>query len=257
MQKLSSYLYPNRVSVHASLEESPTEWRIVYQRNVKIYQGLDNTIEFDFKNAQQRRIDISALTLRCIILDQEGRQLTVLPVTSTAIKGIGTLTIPKIVGDILKPQFLSYSLYIDDNGVKTPIYADTQFGMQGKMELVGGVFPHLVTTLDFTEFTHNIIDDTYFHDFEIVTDNITTVEIDFDFGELDGVVSILTATDVSVSPATIWQTVEQFNCSSTTLSLGKSLSSFPSAKWLRIVYERAENTLGKIDRVVARLYYTL
>jgi hypothetical protein len=258
MQKLSSYLYPNRVLVHASLGESPMEWRIVYQRNVKVYQGLDNTIEFDFKNAQQRRIDISALTLRCVILDQEGRQLTILPVNASSIKGIGTLTIPKIVGDILKPQFLSYSVYSESSGVKTPVYADTQFGMQGKMELIGGVFPHLVSTFDFTEFSHNVTDDSYFHDTAIQVSNLNTVDLEFDLGELDGVISVLTATDTTISPSTVWSEIDQVTVTPTTSSLSKHISgSLPSAKWLRIVYQRTGLTLGKIDRVIARLYYTI
>lgn len=257
MQKLSSYLYPNRVLVHASLTESPTEWRIVYQRNVKIYQGLENVIEFDFKNSQQRRIDISALTIRCLILDQEGRQLTILPVTSTAIKGIGKLTIPKLVGDVIKPQFLSYSVYIDDAGTKTPVYADTQFGMQGKMELIGGVFPHLVTSIDYTEFTHDTDNDLYFHDTAIDDTNLSSLGIEFDFGGLNGTVSVLTTTDTAITPSTTWDLVEEFAVLPTTMLLEKSLTSITTAKWLRISYNRADGNTGVIDRVVLRLYYTI
>ena len=41
MQKISSYLYSNRLPVNLDLATSPMEWRIVYQRTVKIYKGYD------------------------------------------------------------------------------------------------------------------------------------------------------------------------------------------------------------------------
>ena len=69
MQKASSYLYPNRIQVHTNVTStSIQEWRIVYQRNIKIYKGLTNIIEFDVKNAEQKRIYISGYTITCVML---------------------------------------------------------------------------------------------------------------------------------------------------------------------------------------------
>ena len=44
MQKLSSYLYPNRIELLADLAGFSVEYTNVYQRNVKIYNGIDNKI---------------------------------------------------------------------------------------------------------------------------------------------------------------------------------------------------------------------
>ena len=59
MQKIQSYLYPNRIILLADLAGSTVENTIVYAKTVKIYNGIDNTIQFDIQNADQKRIDLS------------------------------------------------------------------------------------------------------------------------------------------------------------------------------------------------------
>ena len=43
MQKISTYLYPNRIELLADLAGFTVEYTNVYQRNIKIYAGIDNT----------------------------------------------------------------------------------------------------------------------------------------------------------------------------------------------------------------------
>ncbi len=70
MQKISSYLYPNRILLTTDLAVHPTEYRIVYQRKFKIYKGLDNELLLDIKNADQKRIDVSNKTIKVVIMDE-------------------------------------------------------------------------------------------------------------------------------------------------------------------------------------------
>ena len=82
MQKIQSYLYPNRIIVTIDLAGFTTEYKNVYQRNVKIYKGISNVIEFDFKNADQKRIDLTTLTsISLNIMDSEGNKLPNSPYT--------------------------------------------------------------------------------------------------------------------------------------------------------------------------------
>ena len=79
MRKISSYLYPNRIELLANVAGFTTEYTNVYQRTVKIYKGVDNVIEFDIKNADQKRIDLSenpVLTdLYLNVMDAQGNAL--------------------------------------------------------------------------------------------------------------------------------------------------------------------------------------
>ena len=144
MQKISSYLYPNRIQLLADLASYNVEYTNVYQRIVNIYQGIDNVIEFDIKNADQKRIDLTTITsIQLNVMDAMGNELPNSPYTvvPTAMKGIATVTIPKedLVG--LTPQFLRYSVTGLKDSQEVIFYGDSRFGAVGKMELVGSAMP--------------------------------------------------------------------------------------------------------------------
>jgi len=145
MQKISSYLYPNRVSLLADLAGFTVEYTNVYQRNVKIYNGIDNTIEFDIKNADQKRIDLTTLSnIELNIMDASGQGLPNSPYAVTphpTLKGIATVIIPQDDLVDLSDQYLTYSVTALKNGSDVMLYGDTRFGATGKMELIGNAMP--------------------------------------------------------------------------------------------------------------------
>jgi len=143
MQKISSYLYPNRIQTIVDLALTPLEWRIVYQRKFKIYQGLDNVLEIDVKNSEQKRQDITGLNMQFVLMDElnEGIYQTEIDV-ATGITGIGRVLIPASAVADLAPQFLKYTIYIqNDDDTTTAVYGDTQYGVTGTIDLLGGAMP--------------------------------------------------------------------------------------------------------------------
>ena len=144
MQKISSYLYPNRVELLADLAAYNVEYTNVYQRIVKIYQGIDNVIEFDIKNADQKRIDLTTVSsMQLNVMDAMGNALPQSPytVSPTALKGIATVTIPKEDLVDLDPQFLRYSVTGIKDSQDIIFYGDSRFDALGKIELVGSAMP--------------------------------------------------------------------------------------------------------------------
>jgi hypothetical protein len=159
MQKISSYLYPNRIELLADLAGFTVEYTNVYQRNVKIYNGIDNTIEFDIKNADQKRIDLSTLTnIELNVMDAAGNALPNSPynVTTSALKGIGTVVIPQEDLVDLTDQFLKYSVTCVKAGADTILYADSRFGAVGTIELVGSALPTFRDPVEYKTFTGEI-----------------------------------------------------------------------------------------------------
>jgi hypothetical protein len=76
MQKVQSYLYPNRVILLADLAGFTVENKVVYAKTIKIYQGVDNVIEFDIQNVDQKRLDLTTLSnLKVNIMDAGGKAL--------------------------------------------------------------------------------------------------------------------------------------------------------------------------------------
>jgi hypothetical protein len=145
MQKISSYLYPNRIELLADVAGFTTEYTNVYQRTVKIYNGVDNVLEFDIKNADQKRIDLTTLSsLSLNVMDSRGTALSNSPytVTATATKGIAKVIIPEDDLLELSPQFLKYSVTArDTTGNNIILYADSRFGAVGTIQLIGDATP--------------------------------------------------------------------------------------------------------------------
>ena len=159
MQKVQSYLYPNRVILIANLAGFTVENTIVYAKTVKIYNGIDNTIEFDIQNADQKRIDLSTMSnIELNLMDMSGNALPESPyiVTPTAIKGIATVTIPS--DDILDlaDQHLRYSVTAVSGGKDVILYCDSRFSAAGTIQLIGNAMPKLRDEMVYDKFVGEI-----------------------------------------------------------------------------------------------------
>ena len=164
MQKISSYLYPNRIQLLVNLANFSTEFTNVYQRTVKIYQGVDNVIEFDIKNADQKRIDLtteplSISDIKLHLMDAAGNSISAEPYSVTpsgTLKGIATVTIPAIDLAGLTKQFLRYSITATQDNNTIPLYADTRFSASGTIELDTTISPIIPVDRVYKTFTAEI-----------------------------------------------------------------------------------------------------
>jgi len=148
MQKISSYLYPNRVNLLIDLAGFNVEYTNVYQRIVKIYSGIDNTVEFDIKNADQKRIELNdspvITDIELNIMDAGGKALPNSPYAVTpdsTLKGIATAVIPQEDLEGLTEQYLTFSVTATKDSRSVILYGDSRFGATGTMELVGSAMP--------------------------------------------------------------------------------------------------------------------
>ena len=159
MQKIQSYLYPNRIILLADLAGFNVENRVVYSRTVKIYNGIDNTIQFDIQNADQKRIDLATLTtIEMNVMDSQGNALPQSPylVTPTSIFGVGSTTIPEEDLADLDDQYLRYSVTAVKSGEDIMLYCDSQFGAVGTLQIVGSAMPTVRDERVYTTFTAEI-----------------------------------------------------------------------------------------------------
>jgi hypothetical protein len=89
MQKVQSYLYPNRVILIADLAGFTVENTIVYAKTVKIYKGIDNVIQFDIQNADQKRLDLVndpfVTNIQVNVMDSAGNALPHSPYSTTQV----------------------------------------------------------------------------------------------------------------------------------------------------------------------------
>jgi hypothetical protein len=163
MQKVQSYLYPNRVILIADLAGFTVENTIVYAKTVKIYKGVDNVIQFDVQNADQKRLNLVTAplvsNLQLNVMDASGKKLINSPYTisTTSITGIGTVTIPNADTAALTHQYLKYSVTATDtNSNNIPLYTDSRFSAVGTIELVESATPTTRSSVVYDRFSGEI-----------------------------------------------------------------------------------------------------
>jgi hypothetical protein len=159
MQKVQSYLYPNRVILIANLAGFTVENTVVYAKTVKIYNGIDNIIQFDIQNADQKRIDLSTMSnIELNVMDMSGNALPESPyiVTPTAIKGIATVTIPSDDLVDLADQHLRYSVTAVSGGNDVMLYCDSRFSAVGTIQLIGNAMPKIRDEMVYDKFVGEI-----------------------------------------------------------------------------------------------------
>ena len=256
MQKISSYLYPNRISIVADLALYPVRWKIVYQNRIKIYKGVDNVLTLDVKNADQKRIDISTMDLKMSVTDVNGLFLNEYDVDPSGTAGLATVNIPEDDLELLDPQFLNFTVYrINVDTSKTVFYADTQFGAIGQMELVGSAVSVPSPERYITRFAPITNTDvrpyltTYYSDaVEIKSsnylnrpENTDTIELEFFFNKSNAAVTVQTTRDPIISSSTTWTDILSFGVFPEDTTATKNIT-YPkydrSQTWLRVKFEQ-------------------
>jgi uncharacterized membrane protein len=275
MQKISSYLYPNRVELLVDVAGFTTEYTNVYQKTVKIYNGIDNTIQFDIKNADQKRIDLSTLTnIALNVMDSQGNELynspyTVSPLDQTTFKGIATVTIPQDDLLDLQDQYLRFSVTAIQNGNDVILYGDTRFGATGSIQLIGDAMPTFRNDRVFKEFTAEIDLDGFpiskssaIPAFFYEAEKTTELTFNIDYTEFKGIIWIegtsqSTITTEAFKPEVRLHEFPELTSATTgTFSITMAIDDY---KYFRVRYQNskkeditsdnAQGLTGKVDRV--------
>jgi len=144
------YLAPNRIDVLANEAGHITEYRPVYSRNLQVYKGIDNVLEFRLINPDQKPLDVDRYTPKFVafdenrnmIIERDGVNLQEGDSTAYTKKGLFSVTITE--NDLLnvKDQYLSYNIYlVDYDETKVQTYANEWFDSAGVIKVSGSAFP--------------------------------------------------------------------------------------------------------------------
>ena len=171
MQLLPRYLVKNRIDIVADVAGFVTEYRPMYQRQVQVYKGIDNVIEFRLLNADQKPINTTNYTPKFLAFD-ENKNLVIehdgvlLDDGSSQTRGLFKVTITE--NDLLniKQQFLSYTIYlVDANEDNIITYTDTHFGNDAIIKISSEAFPGTKSSKSVSNFSATAPDDvTYISD---------------------------------------------------------------------------------------------
>jgi hypothetical protein len=181
MQLISSYLYPNKLDVYTSAPDwNNLRYNKVYNRNLKIYRSVDNRIDLQVRNCDQKAYDLTTVTLESgqtlavifNIITREGKNLVLSKEcdnflladesTSSLTKGQvrATLTITDIAN--LEPGYYNYTIVQEIRNTISPsehtvvsrtvLYADSQFGAISTLEVLDDVLGQVEQSLEVSAF---------------------------------------------------------------------------------------------------------
>jgi hypothetical protein len=154
MQINSIYLYPNKLDVYTSdntASWTPERFRMVYNRNLKVYRGSDNRIDLQLRNSDQKAFNATGSTIVFNLVGRETQDLVLRKDCSIDDITVGRVYVTITEDEFLdiEPGYYSYSFHketrtnIDSTDYKVtsklPLFMDSQYGAIGTMEVIGGM----------------------------------------------------------------------------------------------------------------------
>lgn len=169
MQLCSLYLYPNHLDLYTNLDSWNSErYRRVYNRNLKLYRGLDNKIEFRVKSSDQKFKDVGEAIFVMNILRAEDKKLVYTTDIFTQDSTTGKLYVQIRESAIrnLEPGLYHYTIHYENRtdidstvhsvSSKYPVYFDTQYGSFGTLEILDDAAGEPEPSQEIKEFKFNI-----------------------------------------------------------------------------------------------------
>lgn len=159
MQKLPVYLYPNLFEVIVDVDHVKGHNPVMYQRTLTVQRGVMTTVQLQFKNSDQKFLNISSSTYVMNIIDPQDQRLwltkpvTILDNGSTyALRGLGEVRFTETDTLEMQNKIYTFSILRYNQGNYEPTYSNTYYGQHGQLEVKGDLFPLAKPSTEVTTF---------------------------------------------------------------------------------------------------------
>lgn len=143
------FLYTQRQIVIATTGDSPRYYMPHFSKSLQIHRAVDNKIQFQFLNSDQKAQNITDKVITARILDSAGKEILLSKTLDMmyALTGLATLTLRASDLENIPPQKAHFSLEIPMNGLSLPVYIDQSGGARGTIDIVDSVLPSFVPSV--------------------------------------------------------------------------------------------------------------
>lgn len=158
--KLPVYLYANLFEVILDLDNNNRIHHVMYQRDLKLQKGIKNKIQIQFKNSDQKFLDVSTSSFVFVLFDTVNQRnliekdITIIDDGVTrALRGLGEVVLTE--SDLQKCESTFYRMGVkalDSDGSYVPTYANTYYGVGATIEVRHDLYPTLVPSQEVTNF---------------------------------------------------------------------------------------------------------
>lgn len=159
--KLPVYLYTNLFEVILDLDNNNRINQVMYQRDLKLQKGVKNKVQIQFKNSDQKFINVSTSSFVFVLFDTVNQRnliekdVTILDDgTTRALRGLGEVVFTE--SDLQACESTYYKMGVkarDVDGSYTPTFANTYYGVGATIEVRHDLYPTLVPSQETTKFS--------------------------------------------------------------------------------------------------------
>ena len=168
MQFNPVYLYVNKLDVFTTPTDtwSTERYRRVYNRNLKIFRGVDNRIDIQVRNSDQKASNIAGSTLVFNLVSQDTKDLVLQKDFTAMDLATGKVTVIVTADELLDLDtgFYNYSIVkevrstVDSTDYtvtsKMPLYMDSQYAAVGTLEITGDVYGGVADSVNVSTFNY-------------------------------------------------------------------------------------------------------
>lgn len=140
------FIYTQRQIVVLLFGNSARKYMPVYAKPLTLHKGVDNQLQFQFLNQEQKPVDITGKEITCRIISYDGSEVLLRKaLTPTyALNGLAVLTVNAADIENIPAQKAYYSLEIPVGDFGFPVFVDQNAGARGDMNIVNSVLPAFI-----------------------------------------------------------------------------------------------------------------
>ena len=220
MQKISFYLVPNRIKVTTDVAGFNTELRQVYQRKIKLYKGIDNTIEFEVKNADNRKDNVNGYEVVVKFFDALRKNVfTVTGLPIAGKPGLMSIVVTADLIDKLDPQILTLVAFLRNESGEKMLYSDADFNLSLNAEVFDGYNEPVEFVEELTVFSWQFDRKRFVSEIgnfgTTINDDYSTapqraMSVSFE-GDYEDIIEVYATKDKSTDPTGRWVRLEDWN----------------------------------------------
>ena len=171
MQSHSIYLYPNLLDVYDNGISG--NWiverkRMVYNRGLIAYRSVDNRIDLQVRNSNEKKYNITGSTVVFNIVNKENSDLILSKDCAVDDLTLGRVYVILTADELaaLEPGFYNYSIVKEVRAVvdstdytvtsRTPLFFDPHYGAVGNLHIMGDVLGTPYNTVEVYKFNKDI-----------------------------------------------------------------------------------------------------
>lgn len=120
-----------------------------YAKPLTLNKGVDNQIQFQFLNQEQKPVDITGKSITCRIINYQGNEVLIQKALTLQLPATGIAALFLNSADLasIDAQKCYYSLEIPVGDFDYPVFVDSNAGARGDMNIVNSVLPSFVPSM--------------------------------------------------------------------------------------------------------------